>query len=467
MYQYNIQGDQSIRQIDHLTGVDVTWLCYYEYKIAGKRIMKPQYQLAAKRLTFYAIIFVFMQMLLSGCFLDLVKRQSAIIDSTGKISGAVKLVNGDGQSIVVMLMALEAGEHSFVQRNFVRTGRDGRFTFHTQPGHYYILAYLDVNKDGVYQDHEFASYYGKPDVITVKSRQTVKLGAMMIDGRLPVDVDAAKIKDGTYLAIKNIGRVVSLDGPLFSDENEKTGMWMPVKYLRDVGGGLFQLQEYSDDKIPVIFIHGINGGANDWKQVLKALDREHYQPWVLQYPSGLRLDMVSDYLVRAVYDLKLKLGFNRVYIVAHSMGGLVARSFVMKYRQRYPLSARNIGLMMTINTPMAGFKRAEMGVRHSPVVVPSWRDVAKGSDFIKKLQAWTWPDDIPYYLVFSFQNVGYGDGVVSLESQLPMQNQLEASKIFAINNSHAGVLGDAVFIERLRQIMGEHSSMNETQLTRH
>jgi len=420
--------------------------------------MKRQCPATTRRLIFYVMIFVLMPMLLSGCFFDLVKSESAIIDSAGKITGTVKLANGDGQSLVVMLMALKTGESAFVQKNFVRTGRDGRFVFHAQPGHYYILAYLDVNKDGIYQEHEFASYYGKPDVITVKSGRVVTLKTMVVANRLSIDMDSANIRDETHRAIKNIGRVVSLDDRIFSDENEKTGMWMPARFLRDIGGGLFQLQAFNPEKIPVIFIHGINGGPNDWKQVIKGLDHERYQPWVLQYPSGLRLDMVSDYLVRAVYDLKLKLGFNQVYLIAHSMGGLVARSFVMKYSQRYPLSARCIGLMMTINTPLSGFKRAQMGVKHSPVVVPSWRDVAKGSDFLQKLATWTWPEAIPYYLVFSYQDAGYGDGVVSIESQLPMQYQIEANKVFAINNTHAGTLDDAIFSNLLRKILDSQAS---------
>lgn len=405
------------------------------------------------------MLLLILPVLLSGCFFDLVKQDSAIVDGSGKISGTAKLVNGDGQSVVVMLMALQPGESSLVRRNFVRTGKDGRFTFYARPGHYYILAYLDVNKDGVYQSHEYASYYGKPDVITVKSKKKVRLAAITIEGRLANELETDQIRDETYLAIKNIGRVVSLDDERFNDEHEKTGMWMPVKYLRAIGGGLFQLQPYSDGKIPVLFIHGINGGVNDWRTAIDSLDSERYQPWVLQYPSGLRLDMVSDYLVRAVYDMKLKTGFDQLYVIAHSMGGLVARSFVMKFRQQYPLSASSVGMLMTVNTPLAGFRRAEMGVKHSPVVVPSWRDVAKDSDFIRQLYAWSWPQEIPYYLMFSYQDAGYGDGVVSLESQLPMQFQKEASKVVGFNNTHAGVLLDPLFVEGVNRILLEKSQL--------
>ena len=104
-----------------------------------------------------------------------------------------------------------------------------------------------------------------------------------------------------------------------------------------------------------------------------------------------------------------------------------------------------------------------MGVKHSPVVVPSWRDVAKDSDFLKKQATWAWPEAIPYYLIFSYQDIGYGDGVVSFESQLPMQYQIEARKVFAINNTHAGILQDNVFIDIFQNILSAHDGTIEDQ----
>ena len=121
---------------------------------------------------------------------------------------------------------------------------------------------------------------------------------------------------------------------MFSGENYSMGMWKPVRFLLEVGGGLFFLQEYEEDKIPVLFIHGINGGPTDWRVVAGTLDERYFQPWVLYYPSGLRLDMVSNYLVWAIAELHEKYRFRQLYLVAHSMGGLIARSFVKKYLER-------------------------------------------------------------------------------------------------------------------------------------
>jgi len=108
------------------------------------------------------------------------------------------------------------------------------------------------------------------------------------------------------------------------------------------------------------------------------------------------------------------------------MGGLVARSFIMKYQKEYPSHFQNIKFVMTINTPMLGMSSADIGVRFSPIVILSWRDIAPGSDFLNKLNTWKWPDSVPYHLVFSYKSGEGDDGVVNLESQITNKLQLEA-----------------------------------------
>jgi pimeloyl-ACP methyl ester carboxylesterase len=232
-------------------------------------------------------------------------------------------------------------------------------------------------------------------------------------------------------------------------------MWKPVEFLTRVGGGLLFLQPYQAIKIPVLFIHGINGGPTDWEAAIRQLDRTRFQPWVLYYPSGLRLDMISDYLAAALSRLHDEYDFNRLLVVAHSMGGLVTRSFVRKYLDRYPDQAGVIRLVMTVNSPMAGMKSAASGVNNSPLVVPAWRDVAENSDFLLDLHAWAWPADIPYHLVFSYKTGGSDDGTVSLQSQIPLKLQVEAVRVYGFNDTHAGILNDPAFLELFHAILAD------------
>jgi len=91
---------------------------------------------------------------------------------------------------------------------------------------------------------------------------------------------------------------------------------------------------------------------------------------------------------------------------------------------------------------MAGMPSAASGVKNSPIIVPSWRDIAENNEFLKDLHSWDWPSEIPYYVVFSYADGVADDGVVALNSQIPFKLQKEAIRMYGFNNSHVGTLDD-------------------------
>jgi hypothetical protein len=138
------------------------------------------------------------------------------------------------------------------------------------------------------------------------------------------------------------------------------------------------------------------------------------------------------------------------------MGGLVTRSFVKKYVEHAAENSKRLRLVMTINSPMAGMSAAAAGVKHSPIVVPSWRDVEPGSAFLQGIHAWNWPQEIPYHLVISYANGESGDGVVPLQSQVPLKLQSESIRMYAFNNDHVGTLNDNNFLGLLNRILKDN-----------
>ncbi len=110
-------------------------------------------------------------------------------------------------------------------------------------------------------------------------------------------------------------------------------------------------------------------------------------------------------------------------------------------------------MVVTINSPLGGMHSATSGVNHSPILAPSWRDVADNSEFPKDLHAWVWPQDIPYYLVFSYKPGEDYDGVVGLNSQLPLKLQSEAKRMFGFNNTHVGTVNDKAFIALFNEML--------------
>jgi pimeloyl-ACP methyl ester carboxylesterase len=266
-----------------------------------------------------------------------------------------------------------------------------------------------------------------------------------------INVDMSVISYNFTKAHANVGRVVSLDDPMFSMDNASVGFWRPLDYVAEYGGGLMMLQAYDPNKTPVVFVHGIFGSALEFKEVVASLDKSKFQPWVMHYPSGAPLDVVSDYLADALAEMYVKYQFKEIVVVAHSMGGLVTRSFVMKHEargRRYKLAK-----VMTINSPLYGMDSAASGVKSSPIVVPVWRDVASGSDFVKRVHEWHWPKDVPYYLIFSYLPEEEGDGVVPLKSQLSHSLQEEATFVRGFQSQHAEILRDQYFIKLFNELL--------------
>ena len=95
--------------------------------------------------------------------------------------------------------------------------------------------------------------------------------------------------------------------------------------------GLYLLEPYHQDRIPLIFIHGLISTPRMWRRVINELEtdpalRGRYQCWVFAYPTGnppaysaMRL---RDELAK-VYQLYPNTP--NYVLVGHSMGGLVAR----------------------------------------------------------------------------------------------------------------------------------------------
>jgi pimeloyl-ACP methyl ester carboxylesterase len=392
---------------------------------------------------------------LAGCSLRDIHEQFRVTENFGVINGTVKQ-SGSQQGPIMVNRYHKEGE-VFVQDSHTRAGSGGKYLFYCLPGAYYIAAYIDVNKDGQFQQGEDYDYHGsstgQPAAVRVNPGQTVSVEALDITGNLSAASGEGKIRIELSPVAKNLGRIVVLDDPMFVADNYSLGMWKPIEFLTRVGGGLLFLQPYQANKIPVLFIHGINGGPTDWETAIRQLDRARFQPWVLYYPSGLRLNMISDYLAAALSRLHDEYGFNQLFVVAHSMGGLITRSFVRKYLDRFPDQAGVIRLVMTVNSPMAGMGSAASGVSNSPLVVPAWRDVATDSDFLQDLHSWTWPAGIPYHLVFSYKTGGSNDGTVSLQSQIPLKLQAEAVRIYGFNQTHAEILNDPAFLELFHSIL--------------
>ncbi len=138
-------------------------------------------------------------------------------------------------------------------------------------------------------------------------------------------------------------------------------------------------------------------------------------------------------------------------MVAHSMGGLVARDFVTQVVEHAP--PLFVSLLVTMSTPWGGVAAANTGINRSPVVLPSWLDVAQGSAFLSVLTEKALPSQIPFYLFFGFEGGNGSDGIVTLKSQLDEKAQATAKQVIGFPDDHTAILSNAKTSQKLNAIL--------------
>lgn len=121
----------------------------------------------------------------------------------------------------------------------------------------------------------------------------------------------------------------------------------------DLVNQTFELQE--PDKLPagepmVLLIHGLDSGPFSMATLREYLDDAGFHTGVFVYANDEAIDVVGRALSRKLRDFKKRRGDHPVYIVAHSLGGLVSR-----YMLEMPgLDPGNVKMLVMLGTPNHG-----------------------------------------------------------------------------------------------------------------
>jgi len=404
-------------------------------------------------------------LIFSGCMLLRARKDQQQIASLGRIDGSVETEHVSENPLMVVLLpgsvadAPTQDELEIVD-HFVRE-RAGDYVFIVEPGSYLLGAFEDVNADGNYDPDEpllGAREIGSFDVAAGQTRRfdllipTHGRSAARIDA--PIDiagVQARSLQGQVWTSLGRLltkGAVAKLSDERFGPASGPIGLWEPLNAIIRLGGGIFFTEPYDPGRIPVLFVHGISGYPQEFREIIDALDRNTFQAWFYFYPSGLRLQNVAKWGAETLRELQTRHGFDEFAVVAHSMGGLVSRSLIFQHAN---LSGGrgDVPLLLTISTPWGGHQSAETGVKRSPVIVECWIDMTPSSDFLKNL-FWhegdpntprTLPDQTAFHMLW-----GYGgpddntDGVVTIASQQRAEAQAQASSNQSFAEDHASIL---------------------------
>jgi pimeloyl-ACP methyl ester carboxylesterase len=338
-----------------------------------------------------------------------------------------------------------------ILRYYLMQGR-GAFQFLVKaPGEYRMMAFEDLNSDMARSEKEPQGIFPQRGPLKVVPGQMITGVQIIIGDSESEDLPKIEVKSpGNGMTVGasdvkvSLDEVTNLDDPRFSPENVEIGLWEPHRFILEIGGGIFFLEPYDPNRMPVLFVHGANGSPRDWRYILEHVDRKRIQPWVAYYPSGMSLDFANQIFYRMLTELHLKYGFKQIGIAAHSMGGLLSKGFINE------LVSRNSPIVIpdyvTLSTPWNGHEAAEMGVKQAPTVVPSWWDVIPGSPYIKKLWQTPLPPQTRYYLLFGFsgkQNLMMNrnnDGVVTIASELYHSAQESSTGIRGFDEDHNSIL---------------------------
>ena len=397
----------------------------------------------------YLLSVVWLLLIIDGCmFMRLSQDLKQVETKEAYIRGRVSYQDDQQAPVLLLLITADGDKKQIVDFSVMEA--PGLYAFFVPRGTYYVVGIIDLNENMRGDYGEIYGVHGAPDPVVVARPGMIngidlKLDRVMREGEVDLSswshVNLEEASASAYISAAGV--VADLDNSYFTPRYAEKGLWEPYATLKEVGIGLFFLEAYDPHKIPVLFVYGASGHAQNWRVLFDEMDRQRFQPWFFNYPSGLDLEFVGSALEGAIQLLHERYAFDHLFIVAHSMGGLVARHAILQ--NIYEDQQDYIRLFITISTPWGGHRAAAQGVKYAPAVVPSWRDMAPDSDFLAHLYSRPLPPDVPYYLFFSYGGRSgmmdeNNDGAVTLESQLDYRVQRHAQSLDGFDEDHVQVL---------------------------
>src|SRR5688572_28903014 len=351
---------------------------------------------------------------LTACGMLAVKEQQAKLDANCRIGGRVDAERVDAAPLIVVL-ARQRGETWQVADHFVLE-RPGLWGFAASAGTYGVVAFQDLNRDLKLQPDEPYLRVDQDRLHTCKAGERRMDLALRIpaDGRSrfaeTLDISALQARTFTeqlelsLAQVTAVGEISSLSDPRFAQSIAEDGLWRPFDFLFKGHPGVYFLDAYDRTKVPVLFVHGINGSPQNFKTLIERLDRQRFQPWVYYYPSGAAL----------------------------------------------------LPVVVSISTPWDGHKAAEWGAKAPIASARVFTDMSPGSEYLRSLYGRN--PGVPHHLLFSYRNAGVlggeaSDGTVTVASQLRPAAQNGAVRVEGFNETHMSVLDAAAVSERVNEAL--------------
>jgi len=154
-----------------------------------------------------------------------------------------------------------------------------------------------------------------------------------LDFSLPFQTERVSVGGHEYALAADFTAPVAVG--LVRERPEKLGlarMIHPEKFADTAR--LTRLQMYDPNRIPVIFVHGLQDTPASWAPMINALyeDRDirrRYQFWVFSYPSGYPYPYSAALFRKELDGVNNAFpGHKKIVLIGHSMGGLISRLMI-------------------------------------------------------------------------------------------------------------------------------------------
>ena len=415
-------------------------------------------------------VILLLLLLLPSCFTQTGKKAKSGIKDWSLHADATAAYCGDITSdselvapiIVVSVKEPEQANHFRTVINYQKLEKPSFYGFMVPIGRISVFAFEDKNGNekydmgepsGTYLDgSEFIFHDGKLQYgINIEIKKNAELPKKY------KDLSMMRAIDSNFIVRKPpSGEVVTIDHYYFAKGFGALGMWRPLELMSLEAPNIFFLSEYDPQKKPILFVHGISGTPADFKNLISKIDTDIYQPWVFQYSSGLRLDGIVAGLHYEIEKLRKKHGFKKIILVAHSMGGLISRTYIQRYQNTLNSVVEKY---ISVSSPYGGHDLAAFGVRNeTKSFVAAWVDMVPGSDFQKRM--YETKLKIPFYLIYGNYSklkdkTAKGDGTVSLKSMLEPEVVEDAVKTYEFDEDHMTILSSDEVFNVIQKIMAE------------
>lgn len=172
---------------------------------------------------------------------------------------------------------------------------------------------------------------------------------------------------------------------------------LPLVALTMLAPGARPLDTMPDDgRVPIVFVHGLAGHPGNFlpmRTYFRAMGRPRTHAVAL--PPDCSVEVLGGVLADTLEAAAAHAPDGVVDVVAHSLGGLVARAALLELERRS--SSARVGTLVTLGTPHAGSHLA----RYANTVTT--RDLRPGSALLERLDAqlpWRGPPAQPRLVAF-------------------------------------------------------------------